>query len=368
MSSTHEKYALSNILGRQNLVRLALIAATAGSVTATFAYAAGWLQGWKLTQDAGIDRLEEVNGVHPGFRRNHAKGVCIEGYFDSNGNGAVLSFAKVFEPGRIPVEGRFAVAVGSPDIPDSGKQVRSMALRFRPANGEEWRTGMNDIPVFGVRDAAGFYDQLLAMKPDPATGKADPAKVSAFLAEHPESANAIALINAKPFSSGFDNATYNGLNAFDFIAADGHVTSVRWSMQPTAPFEKEPADAPADGNYLFDELVRKIDSTPLRWHFLLTVGQPGDVTNDATIAWPDDRERIDAGVLTITGVEAEDTGNCRDINFDPLVLPDGIRASDDPLLSARSAAYAVSFERRAGEPHSPSAVQPDEVAKANLDE
>jgi hypothetical protein len=50
-------------------------------------------------------------------------------------------------------------------------------------------------------------------------------------------------------------------------------------------------------------------------------------------------------------------GNCRDINFDPLVLPSGTEPSDDPLLTARSAAYSESFTRREGETKTPSAVQ-----------
>ena len=50
-----------------------------------------------------------------------------------------------------------------------------------------------------------------------------------------------------------------------------------------------------------------------------------------------------------TAVAPEAKGNARDINFDPLVLPPGIEPSDDPLLSARSAVYAASFRRRAGE-------------------
>jgi catalase len=60
--------------------------------------------------------------------------------------------------------------------------------------------------------------------------------------------------------------------------------------------------------------------------------------------------------VTIDVVQTEAPGNARDINFDPLVLPDGIAASDDPLLSARSSVYARSFTRRAGEPKRPSAV------------
>ncbi|MEO6228000.1 MAG: catalase, partial [Thermomonas sp.] len=37
---------------------------------------------------------------------------------------------------------------------------------------------------------------------------------------------------------------------------------------------------------------------------------------------------------------------CRDINFDPLVLPTGVEGSGDPVLAARSAVYSVSFNRR----------------------
>lgn len=102
---------------------------------------------------------------------------------------------------------------------------------------------------------------------------------------------------------------------------------------------------------------------PLQWRLVLTIGQPGDPTDDATIAWPADREKIEAGTLTIDRIESEDTSPCRTINFDPLVLPDGIAASDDPLLSARSAAYSVSFTRRVGERVSPSAVSPSEIGR-----
>jgi catalase len=51
------------------------------------------------------------------------------------------------------------------------------------------------------------------------------------------------------------------------------------------------------------------------WHLILTVGQPGDPTNDATIPWPEIREHIDAGTLTVTAIEVEAASNCRDIKF-----------------------------------------------------
>jgi catalase len=265
----------------------------------------------------------------------------------------------VFKRGSVPVIGRFAVAVGRPFVPDDKTEVRSLALSFRPPGAQEWRTGMNDIPVFSVKDANGFYDQLLASQVDSATGKPDPEKMRAFFAAHPESQRALQLIKAKPSSAGFDNASYNSLDAFRFVNAEGVSTAVRWSMVTIAPFAPEaPAQAAAsDKNYLFDALIARIERGPLQWRLVVTVGGPGDPTNDATIPWPEDRQQVDAGTLTIDHIEAEGPNNCRDVNFDPLVLPSGIEPSDDPLLSARSAAYSTSFTRRAGEPKTPSEVQ-----------
>jgi catalase len=135
-----------------------------------------------------------------------------------------LSKAAVFRSGQVPVMGRLSLAGGEPYMPDGPAAVRSVALAFRPADGEEWRVAMIGIPVFVVKDLDGFYEQLLASRRDPATASRTP-------------------------------------------------------------------------------------------------------------------------------------GNCRDVNFDPLVLSSGIEPSDDPLLSARSAAYSTSFTRRAGERKEPSAVR-----------
>jgi catalase len=262
---------------------------------------AGWLSPGRLTQTRLINRFEEVNGVHAGFRRNHAKGVCVTGSFESNGNAVRLSKAVVFRPGRVPVVGRFALAGGHPDMADGPTAVRSMALSFRPLGGEEWRTGMNNIPVFAVKDAQSFYEQLLASQPDPETGKPDPAKMKAFAAAHPESARATQLIRSSPLPSGFANAGYNSLHAFRFVDAAGVATPVRWSMAATEPFVPETAEQAKsqDKNYLFDGLIERLARGPLQWHLIVTIGQPGDATKDATTPWPGDREHVDVGTLTI---------------------------------------------------------------------
>jgi catalase len=240
-----------------------------------------------------------------------------------------------------------------------------MALLFKSPDGEEWRTAMINIPVFVVNSTEGFYEQLLASAPDPATGKPDPAKMGAFVANHPEFAKAIQLIRSAPVSSGFENSTYNSLNAFRFINAQGVVVPVRWGMVPAQLFQPVSDSGPgaAGTNYLFDALIARIHAKPLQWHLVITVGQPGDPTADPTLPWPPDRQQVDAGLLTLDHIESEETSPVRDINFDPLVLPDGMAASDDPLLSARSAAYSQSFTRREGEHKEPSAVSAAETGR-----
>ena len=91
------------------LARFALIGVALAAVAGTFAYLGGWFTPNELTPARFTDGFEQVNGVHPGFRRNHAKGVGVSGFFESNGNGVRLSKAVVFRPGRVPVIGRFSL-------------------------------------------------------------------------------------------------------------------------------------------------------------------------------------------------------------------------------------------------------------------
>jgi catalase len=344
------------------LARFAVIGAVLAAVVGTFAYLGGWFTPNDLTPARLTDAFEQVDGKHPGFRRNHAKGVGISGFFESNGNGVRLSKAAVFRPGLVPVIGRFSLGGGQPYVADSPDAVRGLGLQFSLPDGELWRTAMINLPVFPFRTPEAFYEHLIALKPDPATGEPDPAKMTAFLAHHPETVQALKVIKAQPVSSGFQNSTFHGLNAFRFIDAAGNSTPVRWVLTPE-PFEAASTSPARDKNYLFDALIAAIHKQPLRWRLSVIIGQPGDATNDATIAWRNGHETVDVGTLTLDRVESDETSPATDVNFDPLVLPAGIAPSDDPLLSARSAVYSQSYTRRAGETKQPTAITPADVSK-----
>lgn len=350
-------------LDRRTLPRLALIAGVVGVLSLGFAAAAGWLSPQRLTPARVMTVFYDTSGYHAGFRRNHARGVCATGWFEPSAAARTLSHADVFRLTRTPVVARFSLAGGAPFQPDTPKDVRSLALRLMPPDAAEWRTGMIVLPIFPAANAKEFAALTKATAPPPG-GAPDPGRVQAFLAGHPTVAAALGYIKAHPPGTAtFADGTYHGLDAFIMTNAKGVSVPVRWT------FRADPANAttgaPATGPvFLFEDLLTALRAHPLHWHMMVAVADPTDQTADPSRAWPDDRRQVDAGVLTINAAQSEDGGPCTGITFDPLILPPGIAASDDPIPSARSASYARSFALRSGEAKPPSAVTPAIVAAA----
>lgn len=329
-------------------LRLAGIGVVVLIAASAFAYVAGYLDPQRLTPDKLVNTLEHNNGTFPGWRRNHPKGVCVSGYFESNGAAADLSVAQVFSATRTPVEGRFALPTGNPYSPDSAAPIRSLALRFTQADGQQWRTGMNAMPVFPVGTPQAFYELLQATAPDPKTGKPDPAKPPAFFGSHPETGPFLAWVKTAKPSASYATVTYNSVNAFYLTNAAGKRQAVRWNMVPVEPSPSaEPA--PETKDYLEPDLNARLAAGPLRFNLVLTLANADDPVNDASKQWPESRRTLNAGTLVLESEQPQLSGACRDINFDPLVLPSGISGSEDPLLAARSAAYATSYKRRTAE-------------------
>lgn len=329
--------------------RWAVIGGAVAGVAVAFGYVGGWLAPGRLTPQRLVNALQTNGGLHPGYRRNHAKGVCVTGYFEGNGAASAYSTAPFFKVGRTPVVGRFAVPGGNPYAPDSSVPIRSFALRLTAPDGEQWRTGMNSMPVFPVATPAAFYAQTVATRPDPNTGKPDPAKVKAFFDAHPETAAFRAWVKGAKPSASYVTEAYYSLNAFYLVDASGKRQAVRWRVVPAQTAGVGDVAKAGDPNVLQEDLTRRVADGAQRWKLLLTLAEPGDPVNDATKIWPDGRMTIDAGTVVIDRVAAQDSGPCRDVNYDPTVLPNGIQASGDPLLAARSAAYADSYLRRTSE-------------------
>ncbi|MDR5773627.1 MULTISPECIES: catalase family peroxidase [unclassified Caballeronia] len=333
---------------------LILIAIVVAVVVAAFAYTAGWLSPTRLTPAKIVDSLAPPGGPALGFRRNHAKGICFTGNFESNGGAASLSKAQLFAPGNYPVTGRFNLATPDPKTADSSARVRGLSLRIIMPDHSEWRSAMIDAPFFPVATPEAFYELQRA-----SARKDDPDAMKQFAAAHPEIGAFGKWASSAPFTGSFADDQYNSLNSFVFTDASGQDRVVRWSFVPVAKPETLTGDQlkQKGANFLDADITQRVQSGPQRWTMVVTVANPGDPTADPSKAWPDDRQKVEAGTLVVTAIEAEPDGPCRDLNFDPVVLPPGMHVSDDPFPAARSAAYSVSFNRRTAEdkdyPHQP---------------
>ena len=324
---------------------LALIAIVIGLGAAIFAYTAGWFSPQRLTPDKVVAAFAPPSGAALGHRRNHAKGICFTGVFEANGAGSELSRAQVFARGQYPVLGRFNLATANPNAPDPTVRVRGLGIRISTPGGQEWRSAMIDPPVFTVSTPQAFYELLLA------SGSKDPNAMKAFAAAHPEFAKFADWAKNAPWTGSYAEERFNGLNSFVFMDSSGAEHTVRWSLLPAAqPVAVSPEElAKRDPDFLEQEIAQRVTSEPQRWTLVVTVANPGDPTADPTEAWPANRRSIEVGTLVVQHVQAERDGPCRDINFDPTVLPFGIRTSDDPFPAARSAAYAKSYDLRTAE-------------------
>src|SRR5690606_27775625 len=128
----------------------------------------------------------EANGpAHPGFRRAHAKGVCVSGTFRGTRQGRAPARADAFSGRPVPVLGRRAIGGGDPHGSDITARVRSQASQYGGPDASQWRMAMNSFPFLAVATPEAFHAQTVAQRPDPATGKPDPAAMPAFLAAHP---------------------------------------------------------------------------------------------------------------------------------------------------------------------------------------
>jgi len=188
------------------------------------------------------------------------------------------------------------------------------------------------------------------MRPDPATGKPDPAKLKAFKVTHPDSLAMADFLASNNPPVSYANSAYFGIHTFKFINRDNQATPVRWRFVPQDG-EKRLSDAELKSmppDFLESALIARTKQGPLRWDMVIALGEPGDPEDNPTLAWPANRKQVKVGTLTLSSAMPQKGAECEKINFDPLVMADGIEPSNDPILRFRSPAYAFSFAKRMG--------------------
>jgi catalase len=293
-----------------------------------------------------VDTMNKLFGKHPGFRSAHAKGIVCEGEFTPSPSAAMLSKAPHLQGKPVRATIRFSDSTGVPGIPDGVPDAspHGMAIKFHMPGGSTdiVANAFNGFAVSTPEEFLGLLNSVSESGPN----APKPTPIEKFLGAHPKAMKVVTT--PKPTPASFATEPYFGVNAFIFTNADGKARPGRYQLRPEAGekflTKEEAARQPA--NFLIDELGGRLSKGPAKFRLLVQLAAEGDPVNDATSVWPDGRPTVELGVLSILKTVPDNETVQRALSFDPLHLVDGIEGSDDPLLEARSAAYAVSRRRR----------------------
>lgn len=186
-----------------------------------------------------------------------------------------------------------------------------------------------------------------------------------FLGRHPETLRF--LQDPKPSPVSFGTQHYFGVNAFKFVK-DGKVTTLRYRIVPVAGEqyvdEEELKGLPE--NYLFDEIPKRLEKGAVEFKLLAQIAEDGDVTDNATVIWPEERKIVELGAVKIEKIlsDEESLKEQQHIIFDPIPRVEGVEASDDPLLDVRANVYLISGKKRREAKAEGADVAQTETAKA----
>jgi catalase len=305
---------------------------------------AGTIQNPALAQQL-LDAMDEMFGLHPGFRPAHAKGLMCSGTFTPSAQAAELTRAPHASRPSTPVTVRYSDGTGLPNIPDNDPQSapKGMAIRFHLDEYVHTDIVAHSTNGFPVRTGEEFLEFLRAAT---AFGAGRPEMLASFLAAHP---NAKRFVESpKPIPTSFAREAFFAVTSFKFTNTDGLSRHGRFRIRPEAGAEYLSGEAAAakSGSFLFDEIGQRLDKGPVRLGVFVQIAGSGDDVTDASVAWPESRTEIPFGTITLTARVDDQMPERRKIIFDPLPRVDGIDSSGDPLTQVRADIYLLSGRRR----------------------
>jgi catalase len=295
-----------------------------------------------------LDALDNLFGLHPGYRPVHAKGGMCSGTFTPSAEASKLTRAPHAARPSTPVIVRFSDFAGVPTVPDNDPSLaspRGIAIRFYLAEHVHTDIIGHSHDGFPTRTGEEFLEFLRALVAS-GPNAPKPTPLDAFLAAHPRARQFAEA--PKPIPSSFARESYFAVTAFRFTNAQGASRYGRFRVRPEGGNDYlTPAEAAKRSpNFLSEELAQRLAQRPIRLTVAVQMAADEDQVNDSTVVWPDSRPEVEFGTITLTKLVDDTDPEMRKIIFDPIPRVDGIDPSDDPLIEVRSALYLLSGRRR----------------------
>jgi catalase len=293
-----------------------------------------------------LDAFDALSGLHPGFRPVHAKGVMCSGTFTPAPGAADLTRAPHANRPSTPVTVRFSDAPGAPTAPDNdpaSSGPRGIAIRFHLAEHVHTDIIGHSVNGFPVRTGQEFLEFARAAA---AAGAGKPEAFGAFLASHPSAKRFVET--PKPIPTSFAREAYFAVTSFKFTNARGASRNGRFRVRPDEGTEYHSPEQAAtkSPNFLIEEIAARLAQGPFRLGVYVQMAAPGDDVANASVPWPEEREEVRFGAVTVAARVNDQEPEQRKIIFDPVPRVDGIDSSGDPLTDVRSDLYLLSGRRR----------------------
>jgi catalase len=301
----------------------------------------------KLAEEVLIG-LDNVFGLHSGFRAVHAKGLMCRGVFSPTPKAAHLTRAPHVVRPSIPVVVRLSDFAGVPTVPDNDPAAaspRGMAIRFYLAEHVHTDIVAHSFDGFPTRNGEQFLQFVRALSASGPTAP-KPTPLDEFLREHPAAMRF--AVAPKRIPTSFAHEAFFGVSALKFTDHKGSSRFGRYRIRPEAGTEYLSADEAIrkSPDFLIEEFSARLTQGPVMFHVSVQLAEPGDDVNDPASTWPDSRSQLEFGTVTLTECADDQEPELRRIIFDPIPRVDGIEPSDDPLWQLRADIYLMSGRRR----------------------
>jgi catalase len=298
----------------------------------------------------------------------HARGTAAHGYFEAYGRigdepAATYTRARVLnEAGvRTPVFIRFSTVIGSKDSPETARDPRGFAIKFKTVDGN-WDLVGNNLKVFFIRDAIKFPDMIHAFKPDPVSNRQEPWRFYDFVMHHPESLHMVTWVKSPwGIPAGYRHMQGSSVNTYKLVNDRGEAVLCKFSFEPKQGVKNLTSDEAAaiqaqDVGHATKDLYDAIERGDFpEWEMCVQIMSDDDHPEldfdplDDTKRWPEDRfPLLPVGRVVLDRNPDNFFAEAEQSAFGTGVLVDGIDFSDDKMLQGRTLSYSDTQRYRVG--------------------
>jgi catalase len=298
----------------------------------------------------------------------HARGTGAHGYFEAFGKigdelAKKYTRAKVLtETGvKTPVFVRFSTVIGSKDSPETARDPRGFAIKFKTVEGN-WDLVGNNLKIFFIRDAVKFPDMIHAFKPDPVTNRQEPWRFYDFVSQSPEALHMVTWVKSPwGIPANYRQMEGSGVNTYKLVNDEGVAHLVKFHFQPKEGVRNLTAEEAAeiqarDVGHATKDLYDAIEAGRYpEWELCVQIMSDDDHPEldfdplDDTKRWPEDRfPLLRVGRMVLDRNPDNVFAETEQAAFGTGVLVDGIDFSDDKMLQGRTLSYSDTQRYRVG--------------------